>query len=219
MSVFQLKSAYYHRWVVFLLDLCLCAISVVLSTVLFHYHESLDFILNRINLHAAVILPSTVVFHLLIRPHMGIIRQTALYDLVKLLVVRFLVLLLSVIWVYELHNQGKTDYLYSILVMDFLLSALLLISLRLVVKWLFAIFNQNATPQSSVLIYGVGASGNLTYNALQAKYKVLAFVDDDRSKQGKRFQGKRILSLEQAKKEFIEPGKASLMVWPSMDWA
>ena len=212
MSVFQLKSAYYHRWVVFLLDLCLCATSVVLSTVLFHYHESVDFILDQINLHAAVILPITVVFHLLIRPHMGIIRRTAFYDLAKLLVVRLLVLLLSVVWVYELHNQGKTDYLYSILVVDFLLSSLLLVSFRLLVKWLFDILNQNAEHHTTVLIYGTGASGDITYNALKARYKVLAFVDDDRSKQGKRFQGKRILSLVQAQKELIEPGKASLMV-------
>lgn len=212
MIVFQLKPAYYHRWVVFLLDLCICSGSVVLSTILFHYHEAFDFILERINIHAAVILPITVIFHLLIRPHMGIIRQTAMYDLVKLLVVRFLVLLLSVIWVYELHSLGKTHYLYSILVVDFLLSSLLLISLRLLVKWLFAIFNQNAAPQTSVLIYGAGAAGNLTYNALQTKYKILAFVDDDSSKQGKRFQGKRILSLKQAQKEFIVPGKVSLMV-------
>jgi FlaA1/EpsC-like NDP-sugar epimerase/lipopolysaccharide/colanic/teichoic acid biosynthesis glycosyltransferase len=212
MNLFQWKSAYYHRWVVFLLDILLCSCSVALSTILFHYHESVGFILNRLEIHAGVILPNTVLFHLLIRPHMGIIRQTALYDLVKLFVVRFMVLLISILWVYELHSQGKTDYLYSILVVDFLLSALLLVSLRLVVKWLFAVFNQNSVPHTSVLIYGAGASGNLTFNALQIKYKILAFIDDDRSKQGKRFHGKRILSLEQAHKEFIEPRRASLMV-------
>jgi FlaA1/EpsC-like NDP-sugar epimerase len=129
---------------------------------------------------------------------MGIVRQTALYDLVKILVVRFLVLVLAVVIVFQLHQQGNQGYLYSILVVDFLLSSLLLISLRLVVKWVFGVIKQSGTEQPAVLIYGVGESANLTYNAVQHKYRVLAFIDDDRSKQGKRFQGKRVLSLEQA---------------------
>ena len=79
------------------------------------------------------------------------------------------------------------NYLYSILVVDFLLSALMLISLRLVVKWIFGLLSQNGSDQAAVIIYGVGESGSITYNAVQSKYRVLAFVDDDRNKQGKRF--------------------------------
>ena len=150
--------------------------------------------------------------HLLLRPHMGIVRQTALYDLVKILVVRFIVLILATAIVFELHQAGKLDYLYSILVVDFLLSALMLISLRLVVKWIFGLLSQNGSDQAAVIIYGVGESGSITYNAVQSKYRVLAFVDDDRNKQGKRFQGKRILSLEKAQEDLIDTGKISSII-------
>jgi FlaA1/EpsC-like NDP-sugar epimerase/lipopolysaccharide/colanic/teichoic acid biosynthesis glycosyltransferase len=143
---------------------------------------------------------------------MGIIRQTALYDLVKLLVVRFLILAISVLFVLKQRNAGHPEYLYAILVVDFLLSALLLIALRLFVKWIFGLMQPGDQKVHTVLIYGAGESGGLTFNAVQAKYKVLGFVDDNRSKQGKRYQGKKIFSLEQAQTAFIETGKIDLMI-------
>ncbi len=208
----QLRTSYYHRWVVFLLDMILCGLSLLLTTVLFHYHQSVNFILSQGLLHGAIVWPTSVVIHLLLRPHMGIIRQTALYDLVKLLVVRFLVLAISVLFVLKQRNAGHPEYLYAILVVDFLLSALLLITLRLFVKWIFGLMQPGDQKAHTVLIYGAGESGGLTYNAVQAKYKVLGFVDDNRSKQGKRYQGKKIFSLEQAQIEFIESGKIDLLI-------
>lgn len=208
----QLKTSYVHRWVVFLLDMVICVSSVALSTVLFYYHKPTVYILEQVGIHAQLILALSGVFHLLLRPHMGIVRQTALYDLVKILVVRFLVLLLGLIVVFKLHQSGQVEYLYSILVVDFLLSSLLLISLRLIVKWIFGLINQNGSEQLQVLIYGVGESANLTYNAVNHKYRVLAFIDDDRKKQGKRFQGKRIVSLEQAQADYIDKGKIASVI-------
>ncbi len=208
----QLKTSYYHRWVVFLLDMMLCGVSLLLTTVLFHYHQAVNFILSQGVLHGAIVWPTSIVIHLLLRPHMGIIRQTALYDLVKLLVVRFLVLAMSVLFVLKQRNAGHTEYLYAILVVDFLLSSLLLIALRLFVKWIFGLMQPGDQKALTVLIYGAGESGGLTYNAVQAKYKVLGFVDDNRSKQGKRYQGKKIFSLEQAQTAFIETGKIDLII-------
>ncbi len=208
----QLKTSYYHRWVVFLLDMMLCGLSLLLTTVLFHYHQSVNFIFSQCLLHGAIVWPTSVLVHLLLRPHMGIIRQTALYDLVKLLVVRFLVLAISVLFVLKQRNAGHAEYLYAILVVDFLLSALLLITLRLFVKWIFGLMQPGDQKAHSVLIYGAGESGGLTFNAVQAKYKVLGFVDDNRSKQGKRYQGKKIYSLEQAQTDFIESGKIDLLI-------
>jgi FlaA1/EpsC-like NDP-sugar epimerase/lipopolysaccharide/colanic/teichoic acid biosynthesis glycosyltransferase len=206
------KTSYFHRWVVFLLDMCICTFSVALSTVLFFYHQSSTFILHEFVIHGQILLLISLGMHLLLRPHMGIVRQTALYDLVKILVVRFIVLILATAIVFELHQAGKLDYLYSILVVDFLLSALMLIFLRLVVKWIFGLLSQNGSDQTAVIIYGVGESGIITYNAVQSKYRVLAFVDDDRNKQGKRFQGKRILSLEKAQEDLIDTGKISSII-------
>ena len=208
----MLKTSYFHRWVVFLLDMGICILSVILSTVLFYYHKPTGYIVDQVSIHAQWIVLLSFVFHLLLRPHMGIVRQTALYDLVKILVVRFLVLVVGLMIVFELHQRGELAYLYSILVVDFLLSSLLLISLRLIVKWIFGMINQNGVEQVSVLIYGVGESANITHNAVNKKYKVLAFIDDDRNKQGKRFQGKRIISLEQAQADFIDTGKIASVI-------
>jgi FlaA1/EpsC-like NDP-sugar epimerase/lipopolysaccharide/colanic/teichoic acid biosynthesis glycosyltransferase len=206
------KTSYFHRWVVLLLDMCICIFSVALSTVLFYYHQTSTFIIHECVIHGQIVLFISLGIHLLLRPHMGIVRQTALYDLVKILVVRVIVLILATVIVFELHEAGKLDYLYSILVVDFLLSVLMLISLRLVVKWIFGLLSQHGSDQAAVIIYGVGESGSITYNAVQSKYKVLAFVDDDRNKQGKRFQGKRILSLEKAQEDLIDTGKITSII-------
>ena len=143
------KTSYFHRWVVFLLDMCICIFSVALSTVLFFYHQTSTFIIHEFVIHGQILLLISLGMHLLLRPHMGIVRQTALYDLVKILVVRFIVLILATAIVFELHQAGKLDYLYSILVVDFLLSALMLISLRLVVKWIFGLLSQNGSDQAA----------------------------------------------------------------------
>ena len=117
------KTSYFHRWVVFLLDMCICIFSVALSTVLFFYHQKSSLILQQFVIHGQILLLISLGMHLLLRPHMGIVRQTALYDLVKILVVRFLALLLGFVVVFEFHQRGQLEYLYSILVVDFLLSS------------------------------------------------------------------------------------------------
>ena len=195
-----------------MLDKALCVASVVLTTALFYFHQPIDHILAQSWLHLQVMIPLTLVVHLLIRPHTGIIRQTAMYDLVKVFVSRVVVLSLGLLWVFELHQRGSVEILYAILVVDFMLSTLLLIALRLFVKWLFGLIASEVAEQPAALIYGVGDSGNVTYNALRTKFKVLAFVDDDKSKQGKRFHGKRVLSMEQAEAEFMASGKLSVLI-------
>lgn len=200
------------RWIVLLLDTALCVASVVLTNALFYFHQPIDHILAQSWLHLQVTVPLTLVVHLLIRPHTGIIRQTAMYDLVKVFVSRVVVLSLGLVWVFELHQRGGVEILYAILVVDFMLSTLLLIALRLLVKWLFGLIASEVAEQPAALIYGVGDSGNVTYNALRTKFKVLAFVDDDKSKQGKRFHGKRVLSMEQAEAEFMASGKLSVLI-------
>ena len=107
------KTSYFHRWVVFLLDMCVCTFSVVLSTLLFYYHQSPNFIYDQLVIHGQIILLLSLVMHLLLRPHMGIVRQTAMYDLVKILVVRFLVFVLGTFVVFNLHQSGSIAYLYS----------------------------------------------------------------------------------------------------------
>jgi hypothetical protein len=134
-----LKLAYHRRLVFFLLlDLFLCIACVVTSTLLFHNHQSFDFIQERIYIHSLVIFPRTLLFHLLISSNrLNVRRHTALYHLVKILAVRFLLLLLIVICIYELHSLGITYNFYSVLLMDILFSFLVLIITHLDLKCRF----------------------------------------------------------------------------------
>jgi hypothetical protein len=122
-----------------LLDLFLCIACVVTSTLLFHYPQSFDFIQERIHIHSLVIFLRTLLFLLLISSITLNVRHTALSHLVKILAIRFLLLLLIVICIYELHSLGITYYLYCILLMDLLLSCFLLITSRLDVKCRFVV--------------------------------------------------------------------------------
>ena len=200
------------RWIVLFLDMCLCVASVALTTLLFYFHQPIDQILAQSWLHLQVTVPLTLLVHLLIRPHSGIIRQTALYDLVKVFVSRAVVMSLGLVWIFELHQRGSLEFFYAILVVDFLMSTFLLITLRLFVKWSYGFFASEVAERPSALIYGVGDSGNVTYNALRTKFKVLAFVDDDKGKQGKRFHGKRVLSMDKAEAEFMVAGRLSVII-------
>ena len=83
---------------------------------------------------------------------------------------------------------------YSILILHFLLSLFFLVGIRVVVKLLFIQITRQFTKEKiPVLIYGAGAAGMLTKNALIKdrvyRYEVVAYIDDNPSKVSKRLEG------------------------------
>ncbi len=81
-----------------------------------------------------------------------------------------------------------------------MLTLFLMIALRVLFKALYTEIVNPYREKRNVIIYGAGESGIITKRTLDRdaglKYKVLAFIDDDVKKFGKRLEGVTILSVE-----------------------
>ncbi len=138
----------------------------------------------------------------MIRSHIGIIRYTSLRDTYNLLksclFSLFGLITVSTISRLFILNSNYSDYMipsYSILTIHFLLSLFILIVSRLTIKAFYKKMqiDRENKKHINVLIYGAGASGLITKNALlqdnKYKYNIRGIVDDNPYKVGKSFEG------------------------------
>jgi FlaA1/EpsC-like NDP-sugar epimerase len=143
---------------------------------------------------------------LLTRSYSGIVRHTGLSDVFRILKAVGIALGVLILVNIILSLSGKHSVFfvpYSILISHFLLSLFLLVGTRVIVKLLFLqITRQFAKEKIPVLIYGAGAAGMLTKNALIKdkvyRYDVIAYVDDNPSKVSKRLEGIPVINQYRA---------------------
>jgi len=86
---------------------------------------------------------------------------------------------------------------FSVVIIDFLATSFGMISFRLIVKLMFIELHQPEGEKVNVVIYGAGEAGITAKRTLDrdggTKYHVLAFIDDQPGKQGKKLEGVDIL--------------------------
>mgnify|MGYP002178856555 CR=1 FL=1 len=89
---------------------------------------------------------------------------------------------------------------FSIIIIDAILASLLLIVFRLAVKMAYVEIKNPRSERKQVVIYGAGEAGNITKRTLdrdgETRYRVVAFIDDDAKKQGKRMDGVSIFHTD-----------------------
>lgn len=81
----------------------------------------------------------------------------------------------------------------AVIIIDFMATAMLLISVRIAFKLLHLRNRGAGKERVRVIIHGAGEAGLITKRTLEregsAKYEVVAFIDDDARKAGKRLEG------------------------------
>ncbi|MFM7216807.1 MAG: polysaccharide biosynthesis protein, partial [Bacteroidota bacterium] len=117
-----------------------------------------------------------------------------------------------------IYYQITSTYLapFSILIIDFFITTMGLIAFRLAVKSLYMELRNPGSGKRSVIIYGAGESGVITKRAIdrdaKSRYKVVAFIDDDFSKAGKRLEGVKIHPSESNLKNLLDETKAERLI-------
>ncbi|MBK9636672.1 MAG: polysaccharide biosynthesis protein [Bacteroidetes bacterium] len=139
------------------------------------------------------VLTIRILSFLINKTYTGIIRHTSTRD-----TVRILLTLLSGSIIMAISNpisfQINGIYLvpFSIIIIEFLLSVFLMITGRLIVKVIYMELKNPSREKTGVLIYGAGEAGLTTKRTLDrdkaTKYKVVAFIDDDPKKSGKKLE-------------------------------
>jgi len=139
---------------------------------------------------------------LLFRTYTGIIRYTSSKDTVRILgtmAAGSVLMALSNPILYRF--EGVYMVPFSIIIIDFLLSVFIMITGRIAVKELYMELKKPSSDKVNVIIFGAGEAGLITKRTLdrdtQTAFRVVAFVDDNQNKAGKKMEGVNIYPSEQ----------------------
>ncbi len=189
------------RGIIFIGDLIIVFVSLV-AAYLIRFNFSIPQIeFDTFHYVFPVVLLVRAILFYFAKTFAGIIRYTSTKD-----VQRILITVVSGSLFFAALNP-LTFYLwnayavpYSIIIIEFLLTIFLMTSTRLFIKVMFAEMMNPSSEKTKVIIFGAGASGIITKRTLDrdagTKYKVLAFVDDNEKKSGKKLEDVTIFSAK-----------------------
>lgn len=197
------------RWIIFLLDLGICLISLITA-----YAIKLNFALNGIDLiefsrNVLILTVINIVVFFNVKTYAGIIRYTSAQDTFRILFAVVISNGLFFFFNFFIVAVGHDPYISNtILIVNGLTCFLLLITYRVLIKYFFMYIKNLNLDKRKVIIYGAGEAGLATKRTFDHDGKVnktiIAFVDDEERKVGKTIDGIKILSavkLEELIKE------------------
>lgn len=194
------------RWIVFIYDTVAVYITYIVANLIRHNFEYISINPYSMELQSVVVMLAYVSSFLYFRSFSGIIRHTGLNDALRIFKatgVAFIVLLL--INTLARYYTGLSTFIppLSVLVIHFLLAPFFLVGSRFIIKNIYAdIIRRERKKRLRVAIYGAGAAGMLTRNALLQdvyyQYEIICFIDDNHSKVNKMLEGVPVVSAEKA---------------------
>ncbi|MFD2905711.1 SDR family NAD(P)-dependent oxidoreductase [Sphingobacterium anhuiense] len=203
------------RWIILMIDMFIVFVSYILSIyVLYDLKGFAD--VSMMLKKLIIILFIYFTFFVSNSTFKGIVRQTGIQDAIKIFkttATAYIVLMLFMIIVRSVVERGSvvSDYLrlpYGLLTMQFCMLLVFMIGSRVVYRTVFEYLSLSARKLENVLIFGASRPGLSTYSLLkedpQVKYHVIAFVEDQLNRVGKRLAGLKILDITEITSDFIK---------------
>ena len=191
----QFPKSYTPRWIVFLIDLSICAIAISAAFLLrFNFVIPEDY-LNALSFIIPYVLFFRSVTFLIFKTYAGIIRYSGAKDTERVFLVAITGSLVFIVVNVLNYFFLKGSYIipFSVIAIDFLLTVFLMASFRLTTKIVYQELYNPSKEKTDIIIYGAGQFGVITKRTLdrdaESKHKVLAFLDNNESNVGKRLEG------------------------------
>lgn len=192
---YNLVKRYRHStvpgWIMLSIDIALFAGAFAVAE-LFSWRLEGHLTWNSVWINLAICLVVTLVFFYLFKTYRSIIRHMGLNDIFRILVAGvFMAIACGAINFANnrlLVVPTKTNILpsYGMVIMLYSLLALLMLLTRFMILYIYNQYFKRRRRDVNVVIYGAGAAGVIANNALKqdihVEYKVVAFIDDDKSK-------------------------------------
>lgn len=203
------------RWVVLLIDLVIVWGCYILANFIINSFKGRFDLLLMVKKSAVVTLIYCVCF-LYFKTYKGIIRQSGIRDAQYIMAavgLAMLVLFAESFIIRQFFDRGTPvgDFLrmsYGVLFIHAILTIVAMVAARIFYRTIYERIFWNERTVSRVVIAGAGNMGTITYNILQNdtrnKYKVVAVVDDNPSRIGKRINGFHIKDIAQVTKQYVE---------------
>lgn len=182
------------RWIIFILDLIICLCSIGLAYLLRFNFSIPEVEIETLPVVISIILGVRALSFYLFKTYAGIIRYTSSKD-----AQRVLLCITTGSLVFALINVG--DYVsrahfiipFSIIIIEYFITTFGMTVLRFTIKIIYFELKNPTKAKTNIIIYGAGESAIITKRTLDrdegTKYKVIAFVDDDEKKAGKKLEG------------------------------
>lgn len=211
---------YASKWLVLLIDVCMIAVSFVLSYII-RFNLTLDFDIDKLFVQLPIITLISAAAFLFTGSHKGVVRHTGVrdvYNIFNAICLSSILLISMVLFNRELGMFDNFTVPLGIIIIHSLLSFVALTASRYVFKSLYNNFMaRDFKVNKNVLIYGAGESGILTQNALvnhtKSRVRVIGYVDDDLKKVGKQINGVKVFHKEILSKEFIVKNNISEVIF------
>ncbi|MES2140421.1 MAG: nucleoside-diphosphate sugar epimerase/dehydratase [Bacteroidota bacterium] len=206
------------RWVIFFIDMGICLFSLVLAYLVRFNFSIPQLAIDDFPLVFALVLGTRAISFYISKIYQGIVKYTSSKDSQRIFIVISIGSLIYVIINVISSNfiNGKFPIPFSIIIIDYMATTFLMISLRVMFKALYFELTNPNKEKRSVIIFGAGESGIITKRTLDrdagTKYKVLAFIDDDKKKQGKMLEGSSIFGLDKLNELLQDNNVAHLII-------
>lgn len=202
---------------VLLMDVLLVSVNLFIAFFIY-YGYSLDFDLKL----PFLIVPKTIIVSLVVflitGSYKGIIRRTGFTDSIIIFLSTVVIFVFQNIFLnFSKFNHWFYQYPIPITVLHFMLNFNVLIVTRLMVKYLYLnLVNKHNIVKRNVVIYGAGDKGTIVYNTFLKNpaedVRVIAFIDDDINKIGKKINRIPIYEIDKIDEKFIKENGISEIV-------
>ncbi|MFZ9695227.1 MAG: polysaccharide biosynthesis protein [Chitinophagaceae bacterium] len=190
------------RWIIFLIDIFLCNLSLIFAYLIGHNLNPELISIRELGSNLIVISTINAILFYAFKTYAGIVRYTGVQDAMRVSLSLFasfvIVALLSALSM--LNNQTFIALPLVTLLIYALLSFLSLITYRVGIKYFFSYYRNAKMNPRYVIIYGAGEAGFATKRVLEhdpsSKVKVVAYIDDNPRKSEKIVDGVRIYAFE-----------------------
>ena len=206
----RISNKYASKWMVLVFDLCVVAFTFFLAYII-RYNFELVFDMTVFLKQIPFVLATALISFVIVNSHKGVVRFTGVKDVINIIIgINILATILIVItFLSRKFNFDKIfDIPGSIIYIHLLLNIFFLVGVRFFVKSLYRSIVTDFEVKKSVLIYGAGTSGMITYDAVtndpKSNIDVVGFIDDNESKTGKKINLLNVYEPEKITKNFIE---------------
>jgi FlaA1/EpsC-like NDP-sugar epimerase len=190
------------RWVIFLIDIGATLFSYLLAVAI---RQNLTLngvdwgvVINSVGL---ILIINTLVFNA-IKTYSGIVRYTGLQDAVRI-AISILASSVMLFLINIISTAAKSQFILntSVLMVYTSFSFLLLVSYRVLVKFLFAYAKNYKMKKKSVVIFGAADTGMAAQRVLENhggnNIQFVAFIDDDKKKSNKNLNGIPVIRFDE----------------------
>jgi len=214
---------YLPRWFVLVIDILLCSTALLFAEYLaFEMKGNTLKIAKDISMQQfGVILLVQIIFFGIFHTYSGVLRYSSFVDATKIFFsVLSNVLFFSLINLFYISGSGNVFVFYSVLVAYGILAFMFLLILRLFTKTFYDFFIQRGDYITPVMIFGtksaaIGIAKMLMSEQVGSKYKLVGFIDDEKSAVEKMIMGVKVYHLnDEILKNTISKKCKSIIISP-----